>query len=367
MSENLHILSRQIIESLRKGNVPFYGASLFYHCKPAIRRIIDEDLKYISSSGYSTKFFCGTYGSGKTLTLGIVRDKGHDLNFATAFITLDPRTTAFHKLEVIYRSIFETLSLRINNEIKESGEAVNSILYQLCRKFHSSYSKLFFPEAPGLSVILRKYAEKASLRAHIVEWLMGKGHIPFTIKRKFDVKGDIDRHSCMNYLKAFSRILVMTGYSGLILLIDEAESIMSLRTRRSRDIAYDNMRNLVDNRYRMKNLYIAFGGTPEFFSNNERGIPSFPALNQRISHYWKNIKKSYRSPILRLYPPERKDFFLILKKIVKIYCEAYDCKIYLTDDTVNKYLKECLNENSTPREVIRGFVAYLDQKSDQII
>jgi len=367
MSENSRLLSRQIIESLRKGNVPSYGASHFYHCKLTIRRIIDEDLGFVKSGGYSTKFFCGRYGSGKTLTLGIIRDKGLDLKFATSFLTLDPRATTFHKLEVVYRAILDTLSIRIDGEIKESGEAVNSILYHCCREFQLRRSKPVFSETPGLSDILRVFAEKATLRPHIVEWLMGAGHIPFTVKRRFNVKGDIDRQSCMNFLKAFCRILVMIGYSGLILLLDEAESIMSLRTKVSRDVAYDNMRNLIDNRYRMRNLYIAFGGTPEFFSNQERGIPSFQPLNERISHYWKKIKRSYRSPILMLYPPEIRDYFLILRKINSIYCKAYDDSIYLADDIIHKYLKTSLSEDTTPREVIRGLIAYLDQRAEQML
>lgn len=366
MSENSKLLSRQIIESLRKGSVPTYGASRFYHCRRVIRRIIDEDLSFTRSGGYSTKFFCGRYGSGKTLTLGVIRDKGHDLNFATSLVTLDPRATTFHKLEVIYRSVLDSMSIVIDGEIKESGEAVSSILYHWGRKYHLSRSRPVFPETPGLTDILRVFVEKPNLRSHIVEWLMGARHIPFTIKRRFDVKGDIGHSSCMSFLKAFCRILVKIGYSGLVILLDEAESIMSLWTRTSRDVAYDNIRNLIDNRYRMRNLYIAFGGTPEFFSNPDRGIPSFPALNERISHYWKEIKRSYRSPILMLYPPKKKDYFSVLRRVSNIYSKAYDCSIYLTDDIVSKYLKASLKESTTPREVIRGFVAYLDQRAEQM-
>jgi hypothetical protein len=194
---------------------------------------------------------------------------------------------------------------------------------------------------------------------------MGTGHIPASIKRQFQIVGDIDRTVCMNFLKAFSRILVHAGFSGLIVLFDEVESILSLRTQVSRDAAYDNLRNFVDDRYKLKNVYFAFGGTPEFFSDTERGVPSFQPLSERISHYWKSINKSPRSPILELSYPNKHEFLLILKRIEVIYNQAYGAKIYFDDKMLNNYIEENAKNRGTARELIRGYVAYLDQRAEQ--
>ena len=367
MLDSSTVLSRQIIESLRKGSVPTYGASRFYHYEPTIRRIVEEDLKFVGHGGYSTKFFYGRYGHGKTLTLGVLRDKGHELNFATSFVTLDPSYTTFHKLEVIYQSIMDNLSIIVNQEIKESSDAVNSILYEWCRKTQMTRGRNSpsFPEAPELTGILNEFCNQQAFRPNITEWLMGARHIPFTVKRQFNVKGEIDRGGCMNFLKAFCKILVYLGYSGLIVLFDEVESVMSLRNTMARDAAYDNIRNLVDNRFKFRSLYIAFGGTPEFFSNPERGVPSFQPLSERISHYWTKIHKSPRSPILELSSPNPSDFLLILKRVEEIYNQAYLSKIYLADDMINNYISEYLKNDTTARDIIRGFIAYLDQRAEQ--
>lgn len=368
MNERLRLLSRQIIESLRKGNVPRYGAYRFYHCKPIVRRIVKEDLDFVGSRGYVTKYFCGKYGSGKTLTLTLIRDMAHSTGLATSFVTLDPRAVTLNKLEVIYQFVFNNMAVEIDGEIKESSQAVNAIFYELCRKFYLDRRQAppAFPEAPEMTDILHTFANKPSFRTHIVEWVMGKRHIPFTLKRQFGVKGDIDRTSCMSFLSAFCRILQNAGYLGLAILFDEVESTMQLWSRRARDTAYDNIRNLDENRYRIRNLYVAFGGTPEFFSDPERGVPSFPALNERIAHHWKRIRRSYRSPILMLDSPERKDYFLILRKVNKIYNEAYGSRIYIGDDLIHKNLTPLLKTGATPRQILRSFVAYLDQRADQL-
>jgi len=368
MSENQRLLSRQIIESLRKGNVPVYGASRFYHCRPVVRRIAQEDLSFVKSGGYVAKYFCGKYGSGKTLTLTLIRDMAHDMQFATSFVTLDPRTVTLNKLEAIYQSVFHNMSIRINGEIRESSEAVDTILYEWCKKFYGQRysSQPAFPEAPGMTEILHTYASTPNLRTYVVEWLMGNAHVPFSVKQQFGVKGDIGRESCMNFLNAFCRILQNINCAGLTILFDEAESTMQLWTKIARDTAFDNIRNLDENRYKARHLYIAFGGTHEFFSDPERGVPSFPALNDRIAHHWKSIRRSYRSPIVMLDPPERQDYFLILKKVMGIYNEAYDSKIYITDDMIHKNLTPMLDSSSTPREILRKFIADLDQKAEQL-
>jgi hypothetical protein len=367
MFDSKQVLSRQIIESLRKGSVPAYGASQFYHVTPVVRRITDEDLRFVKSGGYVTKFFYGRYGQGKTLTLATIRDKGLEGNFATSFVTLDPSSTVFHKLEVVYQSIFNNLSIKVDQEILESSAAVNAILYEWCKKnqMSRSHSSSGFPEAPELTAVLSQFTNQQTLRPYITEWFMGAGHIPASIKRQFDIVGGIDRVVCMNFLKAFSKIVVHAGYSGLIVLFDEVESILSLRTKLNRDTAYDNLRNFVDDRFKFKNVYFAFGGTPEFFSDTERGVPSFQPLSERISHYWKSIHKSPRSPILELNYPDKHEFLLTLKRIEGIYNQAYNAKIYFDDKMINNYIDENTKNRGTARELIRGYIAFLDQRAEQ--
>lgn len=362
--------SRQIIESLRHGNVPVYGANRFYHCNKRIRKILEEDLSFVKRGGYLTKYFCGPYGAGKSLTLSVVKDKAHEKRFITSFVTLDPRTTVFHKLEIIYQHIFDNLSLKTPQGYVEGGQAVHYILYELGGKLlygRKPVSKsIVIPQIPNLLELIEAFFKTPKLQPHIISWLMGKRHIPFTVKRQFNVKGEIDRDTCMSFLSGFCKMAKAIGYSGWVLLVDEAESIMELWTGKARDTAYDNIRNLDENRYKMKSFYVVFGGTPEFFSDSEKGIPSFQALNERISHYWSTIRRSYRSPILMLEVLQRREYFGVLRSVMEIYNESYGTKTYISDDLLHKFLTPLLNAKSAPRNVIRKFIAYLDQRSEQL-
>jgi hypothetical protein len=292
------------------------------------------------------------------------------MKFITSFVTLDPRTTVFHKLEIIYQHIFDNLSLKTDQDYMEGGQAVYHILYEWGGKLlygrKPASKSIVIPEVPNLLEIMESFFDTPKLQPHIINWLMGKRHIPFRIKSQFNVKGEIDRDTCMSFLVGFCKMARAIGYSGWVLLVDEAESIMELWTRKARDTAYDNIRNLDENRYKMKSFYVVFGGTPEFFSDSEKGIPSFQALNERISHYWSTIRRSYRSPILMLDVLQRSEYFYVLRRVVEIYNEAYGTKIYISDDLLHKFLTPLLKTKSAPRNVIRKFIAYLDQRSEQL-
>ena len=64
-------------------------------------------------------------------------------------------------------------------------------------------------------------------------WLRGDSNIPFTEKRKFGVKGDIDRENAFKFLEALAAFVKSIGYSGLVVLIDEAEYIMMLTYKKA--------------------------------------------------------------------------------------------------------------------------------------
>jgi hypothetical protein len=75
--------------------------------------------------------------------------------------------------------------------------------------------------------------------AYAKAWLRGDSNIPYTEKRKFGVKGDVTKENAISFLEALSIFVKSIGYSGLVVLIDEAEFIMNLHTKKLRDIAYN--------------------------------------------------------------------------------------------------------------------------------
>ena len=104
-------------------------------------------------------------------------------------------------------------------------------------------------------------------------WLRGDSNIPFTEKRKFGVKGDIDRENAFKFLEALAAFVKTIGYSGLVVLIDEAEYIMMLHTKKLRDTAYNYIRDIYDecSLGNFQNTLFVLAGTPRFFDDPKLG------------------------------------------------------------------------------------------------
>ena len=130
--------------------------------------------------------------------------------------------------------------------------------------------------------------------AYVKAWLRGDSNIPFTEKRKFGVKGDVTKENAINFLEALSVFVKSIGYAGLLVLIDEAEFIMNLHTKKLRDIAYNYIRDIYDNCNlgKFQNTLFLFAGTPELFENDKKGIPTYEALDDRL----KNVLKGKVTP-----------------------------------------------------------------------
>ena len=133
-------------------------------------------------------------------------------------------------------------------------------------------------------------------------WLRGDSNIPFTQKRKFGVKGDINSENAFKFLEALAAFIKTIGYSGLVVLIDEAEYIMMLQSRKLRDTAYNYIRDIYDecSLGNFQNTLFILAGTPRFFDDPKLGVPSYEALNDRIEDALDTSLKDLRKPILKL-------------------------------------------------------------------
>jgi hypothetical protein len=200
-------------------------------------------------------------------------------------------------------------------------------------------------------------------------WLRGDANIPFNIKRKFGVKGDIDRENAFQFLEALSAFLKMIGYSGLVILIDEAEHIMTLHNKKLRDTAYNYIREIYDecNLGRFQNTLFIFAGTPQFFDDPKLGIPSYEALDDRIRDVINSSYKDLRKQILQLEGFDRENLIDIAKKLLSMHQEVYS---WDGDSIINPTLEgivevhesnaELTGYKVTPRVFIRSFISVLD-------
>ena len=86
----------------------------------------------------------------------------------------------------------------------------------------------------------------------------------------------------MGFLRGLLEVLQQCGRPGLMLVLDEVETIQRVRSD-SRDRSLEAIRKLIDDLYggRFSGLYVLITGTPSFF-DGPNGVKRLPPLAQRL-------------------------------------------------------------------------------------
>jgi hypothetical protein len=128
----------------------------------------------------------------------------------------------------------------------------------------------------------------------ILAWLMGQPHVGADIKRAAGLKGELDDRDASAFLRGLLAMLQQTGRKGLMLVLDEVETLQRMRSD-VREKSLNALRQWIDDidGGRYPGLYLMVTGTPAFFDGNQgvkrlrparaappRGLRRRPALGQ---------------------------------------------------------------------------------------
>lgn len=102
------------------------------------------------------------------------------------------------------------------------------------------------------------------------------------IKRKAGIKGDIDHFGALSFLGGLLTVLRDSGHSGLVLVLDEVETLQRVRGD-VRDKGLNALRQFMDEveAGRFPGLYLLVTGTSAFF-DGPNGVQRLPPLAQRL-------------------------------------------------------------------------------------
>jgi len=258
-------LARAIINKLGStGTPPEFGIEHFtVGLEPYLKVIEDEYLDGILKYNLSSfKLITGNYGGGKTHFLYTVRDLAFRHNYCVAYVSLNPTECPFDKLELVYKGIAANM---IAPRPVDAPTAVwDKGIESVVRKWHDDQRKLH-----DRADSLRKYLETlpttestsfsnavrgafASLLAEdgegfndVVQWLKGED-VAKEVRVQHRISERIDKATAFRVLRSLIQWVHAIGYTGLILLLDEAERGMSISSSRDKRRALDNLRQLVD-------------------------------------------------------------------------------------------------------------------------
>ncbi len=376
-----------IMMALKNGNVPSNGAAEI--CIGREKEV--EEFKYllqkIDQGKAITKFINGEFGSGKSFFLKVIEEIAFEDNFVVSKITLS-RDVPFNKFEIVYKNIVKTLRCKTGTSLEHiierwitklkmmAFEETNDPLKQnlMVNEYINNDLEKARDHSNPFTVAIENYnkamnAGEYDTAKYAQAWLKGDSNIPFTEKRKFGVKGDIDRENAFKFLEALAAFVKTIGYSGLVILIDEAEYIMMLHTKKLRDTAYNYIRDIYDecSLGNFQNTLFVLAGTPRFFDDPKLGIPTYEALNDRIEDTLDTSLKDLRKPILKLEGFKREELSEMAGKLMIMHEEVYG---WNGSEKISPVIEGIVNihaENAgltggkvTPRLFVRSFMSVLD-------
>jgi hypothetical protein len=134
----------------------------------------------------------------------------------------------------------------------------------------------------------------------LISWLCGSGNVSSAAKRTAGIKGDIGSRDALDYLRGVLEIVKAAEYAGMVIVIDEAETILRMR-KDLRHKSLNGIRQIADAAGSYPGLLWLFTGTPEFF-DTRHGVAGLTPLHERIRFLKQGKYASLRQAQLELIP-----------------------------------------------------------------
>jgi hypothetical protein len=298
---------REVIAALRKGTVPQRGLDFLAVGLRPFEPVIAGELGDVAQGGAVFKAVRGDYGCGKTFFGRWVQEFAKKKGFAVAEVQISETETPLHRLETVYRRAMEQLSTAdcflgafrsvldgwfygLEEEVLAEGTLAPDDPRALADRADELLERRLADitrATPQFAAALRAYRAAQRGNDHataegLAGWLAGQPHVAAAVKRAAGVKGDVDHYAALSFLRGLLLILKDSGYAGLVLVLDEIETLQRVRGD-VREKGLNALRQLIDDidGGRFPNLYLLTTGTPAFF-DGPQGVRRLEPLAQRL-------------------------------------------------------------------------------------
>jgi hypothetical protein len=357
------IQARRMIEAFRLGIVPHQDVESFTFGREKPIAVLDGALANLARGQGDVFMVEGEYGSGKTHLLEYVHHRALASGMVTSLVQFDPAEVSPHRPKRVYREIVH--NLRYIKEATEHG------FRDLLRSGTSLDMKDHVFLGPVLAKLCRVDAGQQQSEV-FWQWIEGESTKEYATEQKspFRVKGgqripalyDFSTAADLycNILSGLSWMARELGMKGLVLLVDEAETVTHLwdimylaksvnfmdglvRTaqndpdlKRINDRMVHNQVRPVPYIYRDPSLLLVFATTPSPYDY------AYIKLANRIKHR------------VELEPLEDKALLDAFSTMVMIYRRAYP-SFTISDLDQKRLLREASRRNI---EGVRAFIKF---------
>ncbi|MBI4746987.1 MAG: DUF2791 family P-loop domain-containing protein [Acidobacteria bacterium] len=321
-----------------------------------LKTIEDEYLKgYLPNGGSSFKLVVGEYGSGKSHFLFRVRDIAWKNGYVVSRSELSPKECPYDNQLKVYQAVINNLIFHDPDPNVEDTHGIESFLENYfhntlrtigIEQMRNSMGELDLRVKLWLDTVLRYKVESPSFRHAVYfyllavaeeneykkrligAWLRGET-VALKDLRPFSITEKIDKSVAFKMLRSLAQLIHELGFSGLVLLFDEGDRMVSISSAKAEKTACDNLREVVD-RCAGESLpgTLFMYAVPPYFVTNI--APQYEALSQRISS---KVKFSRKNPFSVQISLDQLDFpgeellTLIGERLVEVFELAYDLKL----------------------------------------
>lgn len=391
-------MCESVIRALKNGLVPYQGIGRIAVGREAELQQIQRDLAFVKQGGACVRFLSGDYGVGKTFLCSMIREEAWQENFVVSVVDLG-RDAPLHKFEVIYNKIVEGMRTNHFREVPAFEFIIQEWLFKLEKEIQQSlglnpvkpehqtqiaaamerkidehlgnvriYDTSFANAFRGYYLASQQNNQLVATAA--LGWLKGDPNVPASLRKEFNIRGAVDKDNAFQFLQAISSLLLGIGYTGLVIVFDEAELIRGISRSDSRNAAYENIRLLMDKtaHNELKHHFFIFAGTEDFFNDELRGIPSYQALYDRVKmERGKRKMKDLRHPLIPLEGFDQKRLIIVAQKVRQVHGIAYNWQPFekVTDALIEEFVAETVRRfgekiKIIPRGFLKAFVDILD-------
>jgi hypothetical protein len=379
-----------VFESLRKGLVPERGIDTFAVGIEKQRGELHRQLDLVKNGEGSIKFLRGGYGCGKTFMARLALLDAQARGFATSFVVVSDNDTRFHRFDDVYRKVMTELGTAscprgalgdildrwigsVEETLIEAGEDDSATDFddKVRNRLNADLVSLTGGKAPEdfirvvQAVFDLKQAGDVAEAGALVSWLCGSGNVAASAKKAAQVKGDIGSRDALHYLRGVLEIVKAAGYKGLVIVIDEAETILRMR-KDSRHKSLNGIRQIADAASSYPGLLWLFTGTPEFFDTRQ-GVAGLAPLNERIGFQRSGDFASMRQAQLELKPFNADRLKSVAVSLRDLYPAGDRGRLESTvaDSFIDRLVEEVTtgfkgDVGVVPRQFLREFVTQMD-------
>lgn len=382
--------AEHVFEQLRSGRVPERGLDAFAVGLERQRAEIGRLLDMAKDNEGVFKCLRGGYGCGKTFTARLAILDAQARGFATSFVVVSENDLRFHNFDEVYQKVVSELATsacpkgalgdvldRWVGGIEEGLIALGSdpdaadFDAKVRAKLEERLAAMTGGRAPEdmVRVVrtvfdLKQRGELADAGA-LISWLSGSSNVAASAKKRAEIKGDIRSKDALAYLRGILEIVKDAGYEGLVIVVDELETVLRAR-KDTRAKSLNGLRQIIDAAKDFPGLLWIFTGTPDFF-DSRRGVAGLEPLHDRLRFEKQGEFVNVRQPQLELTPFKEERLRDVALKLREIYPSGARARIekLVTNELVDRVVADVTkgfrgDVGVVPRQFLRTFVSILD-------